>query len=134
MKDNVDLTLDRTFSRRRRFSPDIRIRLTKIPWYTDNDNIDARISYATSLILVGNKHQRESQRHFKRMDSSDYCDCCGGRMNLHPWDKELGVCHKCESKMDVSKNKCPWREDIRITQLRNTVITLGRHARISTLE
>ena len=30
------------------------------------------------------------------MDSLDYCDCCGARMNLIPRDREIGVCRKCD--------------------------------------
>lgn len=41
--------------------------------------------------------------------NENYCDCCGKRMNLKPWDKELGVCHKCWDKHLNKDDKCKWR-------------------------
>ena len=58
------------------------------------------------------------------MDSLDYCDCCGTRMNLIPWDREIGVCRKCDEyykKTDLGFDRCKWRKK---DNIRNAVIRI----------
>ena len=62
-----------------------------------------------SVIALGDKATRAKIKEYRQMDSLDYCDCCGARMNLKPWDRELGVCHKCNEYYGKSFDRCKWR-------------------------
>lgn len=122
MKRNVDLTENRFFSSNNRFN-DISIGVLtlgiitgeKFPWNahireikTDDDlDLDHQ---RKSIIAVGNKKTRVKVKKYRQMDSLDYCDCCGIRMNLKPWDKEIGVCHKCDEYYQKQEDKCKWRK------------------------
>lgn len=122
MKRNVDLTENRFFSSNNQFN-DISIDVLtlgliageKFPWNvhtreikTDDDlDLDHQ---RKSIIAVGNKKTRVKVKEYRQMDSLDYCDCCGIRMNLKPWDKEIGVCHKCDEYYQKQEDKCKWRK------------------------
>ena len=56
------------------------------------------------------------------MDSLDYCDCCGKRMNLKPWNWELGICHQCSGYYQKQEDKCKWRKK---EEIRNAVIRIA---------
>ena len=72
-----------------------------------------------SVIALGDKATRAKIKEYRKMDSLDYCDCCGTRMNLKPWDREIGVCHKCNDYYQKQEDKCKWRKE---EEIRNAVI------------
>ena len=93
MKSNIDLTEDQIFSR---------INFDSI--------INDLLHQKKSLIALGNKKQREEVKFYRKMDSKNYCECCGKRINLIPWNKEMGLCKRCDKSMEYDFNdKCPWR-------------------------
>lgn len=118
MKRNVDLTENRFFSNNNLFNGVLTLALVtgeKFPWnafvkrvMSDDDlNEDHQ---RKAIIAVGNKATRAKVRLYREMDSPDYCDCCGIKMNLKPWDVEVGVCHKCENYYLKEQDRCKWRK------------------------
>lgn len=103
---------------------------TKVPWEIQltqihsDDELDLE-HQRKAIIPVGNREQRAEVRHYREMDSLDYCDCCGARMNLIPWDREIGVCRKCDEhykKTDPGFDRCKWRKK---DNIRNAVIRIA---------
>ena len=136
MKNNVDLTENQLFSRNN-FFQDMALGVltlgmitgSKFPWdlkdfrqIKSDDEFDLD-HQRKSLIAVGDKKQRAEVTEFRKMDSANYCDCCGARMNLKPWDGEMGVCHKCNEYYEKQdKQKIPRnRKSIGIDELRVSV-------------
>lgn len=136
MKNNVDLTENQIFSRNNFFA-DIALGIltlpiierAKIPWdlkdfrqIKSDDEFDL-CHQRKSLIAVGDKRQRAEDADFRKMDSENYCDCCGARMNLKPWDREIGTCRKCDEYYEKKdRQKIPWnRKPIGIDELRVSV-------------
>lgn len=122
MKRNVDLTESRFFSSNNRFN-DISISVLtlgiitgeKFPWNTNIEELksdgDFDMDYQRkAIIAVGDKAIRAKVKGYRQMDSLDYCDCCGKRMNLKPWDWEIGVCHKCNQYYEKDVDRCKWRK------------------------
>ena len=98
MKNNVDLTESQLFSRRLPTLTLEMITVSKFPWDTgifqhirSDDELDLN-HQKKSLIALGDKKQRAEISEYWKMDSVNYCDCCGERMNLKPWDREIGIC------------------------------------------
>lgn len=130
MKRNVDLTENRFFSSNK-FN-DIAIGVLtlgiitgeKFPWNAhireikSDDDLDLD-HQRKSIIAVGNKAMRAKVKEYRQMDSLDYCDCCGKRMNLKPWDLEIGVCHQCNDYYQKQEDKCKWRKK---EEIRNAII------------
>lgn len=136
MKNNVDLTENQLFSRSN-FFQDMALGVltlatlagSKFPWdlkgfrqIKSDDEFDLD-HQRKSLIAVGNKKQRAEVAEFRKMDSANYCDCCGARMNLKPWDREVGICRKCDDYYEnQDRQKTPWsRKPIGIDELRVSV-------------
>lgn len=118
MKRNIDLTENRFFSNNNWFNGVLTLGLVtgeKFPWNAflkeikSDDDFDLE-HQRNAIIVVGNKETRAKVKFYREMDSSDYCDCCGKRMNLKPWDIEIGVCHKCNNYYLKDKDKCKWRK------------------------
>lgn len=118
MKSNVDLTENRIFSSNNIGLRNINISFIvgeKFPWnvFLDiiktEDELDLE-HQKNSIIAVGNKETRAKIQFYREMDSLDYCDCCGKRMNLKPWDREFGVCHSCNNHFSKEEDKCRWRK------------------------
>ena len=120
MKENIDLTESMIFSRGSRqfgtFGSLINKSLLneyRFPWniktIKSEDDLDLE-HQRKSIIALGNKATRAKIKECRQMDSLDYCDCCGARMNLKPWDRELGVCHKCNEYYRKSFDRCKWRD------------------------
>lgn len=118
MKRNVDLTENRFFSNNNWFNGVLTFGLItreKFPWNAfvervmSDDDLDSN-RQRKAIIAVGNKVTRAKVKFYREMDSEDYCDCCGVRMNLKPWDREIGVCHKCENYYLKEQDKCKWRK------------------------
>lgn len=134
MKRNVDLTENRFFSRDNWFTDIAMGALTlgiltkeKFPWnahlkqiYSDDDFDEDHQRKA--VIVVGNKKTRKKVKEYRQMDSLDYCDCCGKRMNLKPWDLETGVCDKCNDYYQKQEDKCKWRKK---EEIKNAVIRIA---------
>ena len=119
MKENIDLTESMIFSRGSRqfgtFGSLINKSLLnecRFPWnikiIKSEDDLDLG-HQRKSVIALGDKTTRAKIKEYRQMDSLDYCDCCGRRMNLKPWDRELGVCHKCNEYYGKSFDRCKWR-------------------------
>ena len=121
MKRNVDLTENRFFSSNNWLNDAEMGVLTlgivtgeKFPWNANIREINSGDDFdmdhqRKSIIAVGDKATRAKIKECRQMDSLDYCDCCGARMNLKPWDRELGVCHKCNEYYRKSFDRCKWR-------------------------
>lgn len=126
MKRNVDLTENRIFSGGNFFgalgvstSPTIK---SEYPWIAHLKGITDDLylkCQKDSIIAIGTKNNRLEIKYLCQMDSLNYCDCCGVRMNLKPWEREIGVCHKCNSYYKKDQNKCLWRKK---EVIRNAVI------------
>lgn len=122
MKKNVDLTENRFFSSNNWFAdidmgvlPLGVITKEKFPWKTHLEQIHSDDDFdidhqQKAVIAVGNKKTRSEAKEYRQMCSLDYCDCCGKRMNLKPWDCEIGICHKCNDYYKKQKDKCKWRK------------------------
>lgn len=125
MKRNIDLTDNEIFSRSRNnfFDTELLLKIKSIksmfPWslykITDNSGDEYDLDHQKeSIIAVGNREQRREVQCFREMDSGNYCECCGKRINLTPWNEEFGLCYKCEEnfeKTSHSNNKCLWRKE-----------------------
>lgn len=132
MKQNVDLTENRIFSRDN-WAGDIAMGVLtlsiltkeKFPWNAHLDQIRSDdefdlVHQKRSIIAVGDKKTRAKIKEYRHMDSIDYCDCCGARMNLIPWNFECGICQKCEREV-IHEDRCMWRKHTKEV-IRNAVI------------
>lgn len=140
MKNNVDLTENQLFSRGNFFEDMALGVLTlsmltgrKFPWdigefryIRSGDEFDIE-HQRVSLITLGDKKKRAEIAEYRKMDSVNYCDCCGTRMNLKPWDREMGICRKCNDYHESKdKDKCPWRnKTISIEERRISVFDMA---------
>lgn len=134
MKRKVDLTENRFFSRDDFFGDfafgtlfTSSIVKSNYPWTVYLKEIrtedDFDLEYQKkSIIALGNKRKREEIRKYRQMDSLNYCDCCGARMNLKPWDREIGICHKCNNYYKKDRDKCLWRNR---EEIQNAVIRMA---------
>ena len=122
MKRNVDLTENRFFSNDDWLNNMITSVWTlglltgeKFPWNAhlkqikSDDDLDLD-HQRKSIIAIGNKAMRAKVKEYRQMDSLDYCDCCGKRMNLKPWNWELGICNQCNEYYQKQEDKCKWRK------------------------
>lgn len=111
MKRNVDLTENRLFSNNNisRGSFIRQVTNSRFPWSLNIPKDDFE-HQRESIIAVGNKSTRAKVEFYRKMDSLDYCDCCGKRMNLKPWDVEIGVCHECNDYYLKDVDRCKWRK------------------------
>lgn len=134
MKRKVDLTENRFFSRKNFFG-DLAfgvlstsyIEKSNYPWTAYLKEIRTEDDYdleyqKKSLIALGDKKKRAEIKNLRQMDSLDYCDCCGSRMNLKPWDREIGICHKCNNYYEKDRDKCLWRKK---EVIRNAIIRIA---------
>ena len=128
MKENIDLTETMIFSRGNwqfdilgsminklmlnEYRFPVKIKKIKL-----EDDLDIE-HQGKSVIALGDKATRAKIKEYRQMDSLDYCDCCGTRINLKPWDRELGVCHKCNEYYEKSFDRCKWR-NIRLDEIIN---------------
>lgn len=119
MKENIDLTESMIFSRGNRQFGTLGSMINKslfnecrFPWniktIKSKDDLDLEHQRKSVIALV-DKAIRAKIEKYRQMDSLDYCDCCGRRMNLKPWDREIGVCHKCNEYYGKSFDRCKWR-------------------------
>lgn len=110
MKRNIDLTENRLFSRKRN---------THIKRMAIDDALVSGYQ-DRAIIIEGNGETRAEVRGYIQMDSDYYCDRCGSKMNLIPWDREEGLCHKCSNYYENNIDKCKWRikEDIENSDVR----------------
>lgn len=131
MKRNVDLTEDRFFSSSNWFNDIAMGVLTlsmltkeKFPWNAYLKQVHSEDDLGVddqrkSIVIVGDKETRAKVKQYRQMNGVDYCDCCGKRMNLKPWDRETGVCHSCNDHYQGKQDKCKWRKK---EEIRNAVI------------
>lgn len=143
MKQNVDLTENRIFSHRTTMNnwlTDLsgsiidlsdftfgNILGEKVPWrvdikVTNSMDEDDLGHQEKSLIALGNKSKRAEIKMYRNMDSREYCDRCGKRMNLIPWNKEVGVCAMCDKELSGDIDKCKWRTK---DDIKNAIIRIA---------
>lgn len=136
MKRNIDLTEDMIFSRKSILSNVIDlnnlnwgfIARDRIPWRIDFELVNSEDELdmdhqRKSLIALGNKAMRKKIKLFREMDSMNYCDRCGDKLNSIPWDRQVGLCKKCND--DFSRefdDKCKWRIK---EEIQNAVIRIA---------
>lgn len=113
MKRNIDLTTNRIFSNVTSIKEIIFLH-RGCPWKKKNthgtgDEFDLE-HQRKSIIATGNRAKRAEIAEYRRMDSLNYCDCCGERMNMKPWDREFGICHKCNASFEKNRDRCLWRK------------------------
>lgn len=108
MKDNVDLTQDRIFSRPRRGNSfSLRSIFPKKPWNNHFAADDySGVHQEDKLIAIGNKEQREEHENIRQEVSGEYCDCCGRKLTKYPWmQKQHGLCSECDEKVFADINR-----------------------------
>lgn len=128
MKRNIDLTQDRIFSND--WLDDLVTSVLtvglltgeKIPWNANITELEPFKSEndETPLIAIGNKEDRSKEAFRQRMINREHCERCGDKLHLHPWDKNIGLCDKCNKSLDETYgDRCKWRTtDI----IRNAII------------
>jgi exonuclease III len=115
MKRNVDLTENMFFSSVSTFNSVFNSAIKsitdrKFPWVASFMEIASDDdSQKDAIIIAGDKEIRARIKSYREMDSIDYCDCCGRRMNLIPWDREIGICHECNDYYLKDEDRCKWR-------------------------
>ena len=85
MKPNIDLTENQIFSRINFDSivNTISIKYFRIPWNIGSDysGDEYDLSHQNkSLIALGDRKQRKEVKLYRKMDSGNYCECCGKRI------------------------------------------------------
>lgn len=125
MKRNIDLTENNIFNRNRLLENMNLNALTvayitgsRIPWNIKDGWVRTEDEYdldhqKKAIIAVGNREQRAKVRFYRKMDSQNYCDCCGVKMNLYPWYLESGLCSRCNDTYDNTE-KCIWRKSMEV--------------------
>lgn len=119
MKSEIDLTENRIFSGNRRTSQNdllIDSLFSKSPWnrYMKlvelDDDLDSE--YRTEpIIATGNKKERARIDSCREAIDGNHCDCCGAKLNIKPWNREFGLCRKCNEYYEkLDWNRCLWRE------------------------
>lgn len=115
MKDNVDLTIDRKFSGNR--NRDIRSTLFKLtsnikfPWVMNVSRITSTLDKRDSLILTGNKKEREHKKRELNYMNGTECECCGANLDKKPWSRgEYLLCSRCDYSLEDSLQKTYWLE------------------------
>lgn len=119
MKDNVDLTIDRKFSRpggANRIS-DLRSTLFKLttnikfPWAMNVPRITVTLDKSNSLVLTGNKKERANKRIELDYMHGTECECCGTKLDRKPWTRgEYLLCSRCDFSLEDSLKKTYWLE------------------------
>lgn len=109
MKRNVDLTLDRKFSRERdilnrlrRNVGVLRNRNAKYPWEFKTANARFRDSVVprNPNFHTGDKATRDRKKIDALYHSELACDCCGRDFTKKPWIKgHYSLCNNCEEQM-----------------------------------
>lgn len=118
MKDNVDLTINRKFSRNRNSSSsDLRSTIFKLtsnvtyPWVMNISRITSTLDRSNAIIFTGNKKEREFKKNeFNYMNASN-CECCGANLNKKPWTRSpYLLCSKCDYSLKESVKTSYWLE------------------------
>lgn len=127
MKNNIDLTSNEMFSR-------IPIKELshwkligqKYPWeYYEMTEIKSEEDFKPKFesIFTGDKRERQRKQFAFKMESGDYCDCCGSYLKIIPWDKmdNICLCKTCKKEMSKITNKVPWIKDTNMKANRNLI-------------
>lgn len=124
MKRNIDLTENMIFSRNSPLNHitdlnDITWRLLsghKIPWKIDIKAVNSKDELdmdhqKKSVIALGDKKMRAEIKLLRQMDSMNYCDRCGEKLNIIPWDRQIGLCKRCAREFFINyEDRCKWRQ------------------------
>lgn len=119
MKSEIDLTENRIFSGNRRTSQNdlsIDSLFLKLPWnrymkLVESDDDLYSEHQAESIIATGNRQERARIDSCREVIDGNYCDCCGAKLNIKSWDREFGLCRKCNEYYEkLNWNRCLWRE------------------------
>lgn len=119
MKSNIDLTENRMF-RSNKTIQEWHLNLTiaggtshnRFPWVLDTN--EDLVKQRDSIIATGNKSERARIQEYRKIESRNYCDCCGDRLNIFPWDNEIGLCRKCNDFYKFEDRKIWWLEKVDI--------------------
>lgn len=136
MKRNVDLTESMIFSRNSWVNRIINIddftwgmiSGARIPWKIDFKIMDSEdeldMNYQRkSLIALGNREMRAEIKLLREMDEMKNCDRCGDKLDKIPWDRQIGLCKRCNDDFEKQFNdKCKWRIK---EEIRNAVIRIA---------
>ena len=62
------------------------------------------------LFALGNKEQRKEsiEIYYWGTKDSEICDCCGAQYRHIPWNKDWGLCPKCQAEMKQDRVSIPW--------------------------
>lgn len=114
MKENVDLTLNRKFSSGRDLAS-VKIKLfkavtnIKFPWVMNTSRIKTLSDRSNSIILTGNKHDRERKQMELDYENGNECDCCGIILNRKPWSNINRLCNRCNSSLEENSSNSYWK-------------------------
>lgn len=110
MKNNVDLTLNNMFSFETEREYIIFSKLKSLKRHLwDFERLELSSERESDLVITGNKREREKWREIMRAISSQYCDCCGKKINIKPWKFEIRICNECNNDFINKQDKCIWR-------------------------
>lgn len=110
MKNNVDLTLNNMFSSGVNEDVPLSFKLQSLKRHLwDFERLELSSERESDLIIIGNKREREKWREIMRAISSQYCDCCGKKINIKPWKFEIRICNECNNDFINKQDKCIWR-------------------------
>lgn len=120
MKDNVDLTMDRKFSRpsganRIAGLRNVLFKLTnnaKFPWVMNVSKITTYTLYrSNSLVLTGNKKERANKKREIDYINGTECERCGAKLDRKPWTRgDYFLCSRCDFSLNDSLRKTYWLE------------------------
>ena len=117
MKPTVDLTLNRKF--RSKTSKHFNLRNTifrattniTFPWEMNVSRISFTIDKSKTVMLTGNKYDREEKRRALDYESGTECERCGAKLSKKPWNKgPYTLCNDCEEDLNFNKKKSYWLE------------------------
>ena len=99
MKTNVDLTENNMFDNRK----------SSLKRIFHNISEDISGEDFQSLFIEGNKSRRGEIRELRKAINTEYCDCCGKKLNTKPWEFEIGVCNECKNNYLNKNDRNDWR-------------------------
>lgn len=95
MRDNIDLTKNRDFGRRRgkRFFIPF---LKKYPWFYEK----TVYSKEGEVVHTGTKKERRYKKNFELYQAKKCCERCGINLSSKPWLMGEYLCFCCEKAME----------------------------------
>lgn len=136
MKRNIDLTENMIFSRPSRSHIGINLRrleksMGRIShlWnpndWLQGEQKDSLIDRQLQIIPLGDRVERMFIKECKKMDSQEYCECCGANLLKHPWNRRYGLCDRCDIQLEqsvVHVKRLPWGRAGSMEPNRNNIL------------